>query len=78
MSPQRKREVATWITILVGAVTLGVSARAWANSAYVTDKRFTADSTRRETDHDILQRLDGRVSDIYCATVPPERRKGCR
>lgn len=78
MSPQRRRELVTWITALVGLVTLLASARAWASSVFVTDKRFVTDSLQRATDHEILNRLDGRVSDIYCATVPMAQRKGCR
>jgi hypothetical protein len=45
MSPQRKREVASWITILVGMTTLFASAKVWANSAYVTTPRYDRDRT---------------------------------
>jgi hypothetical protein len=77
----RQQKVATWIAILVGLASLVGAlsgAKAWADSAYVTTKRYSVDSLQRTQDRAALDTLGVRVRDIYCATVPPQKRQGCR
>lgn len=64
MSPQRKREIGAWITILVGAATLLGGATASARSSFVTTSRYDRDRTA-----DSAWKADSRAMqlDILCS-----------
>lgn len=73
MSPQRKRELATWIAILVGVVTLATAANAWAKGTFVTSARYdrdrTADSAWKSEQREL-------ALETFCTLQPKSRR--CR
>ncbi len=69
---------------IVGPALLAVAG--WGLGRYDASKldvtRFVADSTRRDvqsaTDHELLLRIDRRLTDLYCGNVPPAQRPGCQ
>lgn len=75
---QRQQNMLKWllpIAVSVGASwgTLGADVHQKLDTA-----RFERDSISRLPDHDILLRLDKRVGEMYCATIPDSLRTGCR
>lgn len=88
MTVQQRKTLNT-LLLTVGA-PLAVALLAWGAAKYdqskVDTSRFVSDSARREqrysrdsaSTNNLLQRIDSRVGDIYCARIPAEQRAGCR
>lgn len=82
MTTTQQRLVSTVVKVAAGLLA---ALLAWGAGRYDASKldttRFVADSARREqrysNDHEILIRIDRRLTDMYCGRLPADQRAGC-
>lgn len=67
------------VPLLIGLVTWGANRY---DLAKLDTDRFILDSARRDnlraSDRMLLERIDSRVGEMYCAKIPIDNRGGCR